>query len=216
MKDLVIIGTGGVGRETALIVEAINRVEKQWNILGFVDDDANKIGKVINGYEVIGDRNFLGNYDKEIYTVCAIANYNVKKSIISMLKNNKNINFPTLIHPSVELNNSIKIGEGCIVYQNVIMTANINIGNYIIISPKCGIGHDSNVDDFVSLLWNVNVSGNVTIREGVTIGSGATVIQGITVDERSFIGAGSVVIRDIVKDKIAVGVPSKYIEGVKA
>ena len=37
----------------------------------------------------------------------------------------------------------MEIGEGCIVYEGVILTANISIGNHVIISPKCGIGHDT-------------------------------------------------------------------------
>ena len=31
LKDLIIIGAGGVGRETALIEEEINNKSKEWN-----------------------------------------------------------------------------------------------------------------------------------------------------------------------------------------
>lgn len=211
MKDLIIIGVGGVGREAALIAEEINEQSKQWNILGFVDDNKDVQNTYINGYPVLGKCDYLQNYDKEVYVVCAISNYKVKKRIISKLKANSNIKFATLIHPSVKLNKHIKIGEGCIVYQNVIMTVNIEVGDHVIISPKCGIGHDSVIYDYVTLLWNVNVSGNVKIKEGATMGSGSTVIQGLTIGEGSFVGAGATVIRDIEKDKTAVGVPTRYV-----
>ena len=211
MKDLIIIGVGGVGREAALIAEEINEQSKQWNILGFVDDNKDVQNTYINGYPVLGKCDYLQNYDKEVYVVCAISNYKVKKKIISKLKANSNIKFATLIHPSVKLNKHIKIGEGCIVYQNVIMTVNIEVGDHVIISPKCGIGHDSIIDDYVTLLWNVNVSGNIKIKEGATMGSGSTVIQGLTIGEGSFVGAGATVIRDIEKDKTAVGVPTRYV-----
>ena len=124
---------------------------------------------------------------------------------------NQNIKFATLIHPSVKLNRHIKIGEGCIIYQNVIMTVNIEIGDHVIISPKCGIGHDSKIHDYVTLLWNVNVSGSVDIKEGATMGSGSTVIQGLTIGEGSFVGAGACVIRDVEDNKTAVGVPTRYV-----
>ncbi len=211
MKDLIIIGVGGVGREAALIAEEINEQKSQWNILGFVDDNEDVQNTYINGYPVLGKCDYLQNYDKEVYVVCAISNYKVKKRIISKLRANSSIKFATLIHPSVNLNKHIKIGEGCIVYQNVIMTVNIEIGDHVIISPKCGIGHDSVIDDYVTLLWNVNVSGNVKIKEGATMGSGSTVIQGLTIGEGSFVGAGATVIRDIEKDKTAVGVPTRYV-----
>ena len=38
MRELVIVGGGGHGRETLDIVEAINAVEPTWAFAGFVDD----------------------------------------------------------------------------------------------------------------------------------------------------------------------------------
>ena len=211
MKDLIIIGVGGVGREAALIAEEINEQSREWNILGFVDDNEDVQNTYINGYTVLGKSQYLQNYKDEVYVFCGISNYKVKKKIISKLKENQNIKFATLIHPSVRLNKHIKIGEGCIIYQNVIMTVNIEIGDHVIISPKCGIGHDSKIHDYVTLLWNVNVSGNVDIKEGATMGSGSTVIQGLTIGEGSFVGAGACVIRDVEDNKTAVGVPTRYV-----
>lgn len=210
MKDLIIVGTGGVGRETAQIVEEINQVNKEWNILGFVDDNKDLIGKKINRYRVIGNRNYLNNFTEKVYVIIAIANPYVKEELVKYLTN-ENINFATIIHPSVRLNSTIKIGEGCIIYPGVIMTVNTNIGNHVIISPKCGIGHDCLIEDYVTLLWNVNVSGNELIRKGATLGSGSTIIQGLEIGKNSYVGAGTVVIRNIEENKTAVGVPSRYI-----
>ena len=210
MKDLVIVGTGGVGKETALIVEDINEISQEWNLLGFIDDNKELIGKEINGYKVLGDREFLNNFDKEVYVVIAIADHCIKEELVKYLTN-KNIQYATLIHPSVKINRTISIGKGCIIYQNVIMTVNINIGNHVIISPKCGIGHDSLIEDYVTVLWNVNISGSERIRQGVTLGSGCTIIQGLEIGRGSFVGAGAVVIRDIDESKTAVGVPTRYV-----
>lgn len=210
MKDLVIIGTGGVGRETALIVEEINKVNKEWNLLGFIDDNEDLIDKKINGYRVIGNRGYLNCREKETYVVIAIANNFIKEDLVKYL-NNKNIKYATLVHPSVGINSNVEIGEGSIVYPGVIMTVNIKIGNHVIISPKCGIGHDTVIEDYVTLLWNVNVSGAERIRKGATLGSGSTIIQGIEIGRNSFVGAGAVVIRDVAENKTAVGVPSRYI-----
>ena len=108
------------------------------------------------------------------------------------------------------------MGEGTIIYEGVILTANIEIGNHVIISPKCGIGHDSIIKDYVSLLWNVNVSGNDLIEEGVMMGSGSTVIQGKKIGKGSIIGAGAVVVNDIESFSTAVGVPAKVIKSDKS
>ena len=106
----------------------------------------------------------------------------------------------------------MKIGEGTIIYEGVILTANIEVGNHVIISPKCGIGHDSIIKDYVSLLWNVNVSGNDILEEGVMMGSGSTIIQGKKIGKGSIIGAGAVVIDNIDSYSTVVGVPAKVIK----
>ncbi|SCJ34169.1 Serine acetyltransferase [uncultured Clostridium sp.] len=210
MKNLIIVGAGGVGREVSLIVRQINDLEPTWNMIGFIDDNVDNWGKVINGYSVIGGVDSLDFFAEDTYVVIAIANYKVKKRIVSRLKGK--FKFATIVHPKVWIHDFMTLGEGSIVYEGVILTANIEIGKHVIVSPKCGIGHDSIIKDYVSLLWNVNVSGNDLIEEGVTMGSGSTVIQGKTIGQGATIGAGAVVINDIDPYCTAVGVPAKVIK----
>lgn len=214
MKNLIIIGAGGVGREVSLIVQQINELEPTWNMIGFIDDNVDNWGKVVNGYSVIGGMDSLDFFTGDYYVVIAIANYKVKKKIVDRL--NGKFEFATIVHPKVWIHDFMTLGEGSIVYEGVILTANIEIGKHVIISPKCGIGHDSIIKDYVSLLWNVNVSGNDLIEEGVTMGSGSTIIQGKKIGKGSTIGAGAVVINDIEEYSTAVGVPAKVIKQLDA
>ena len=210
MKNIVIIGAGGVGREVSLIIQQINELEPTWNLLGFIDDNTDNWGKVINGYSVIGGIDSLEFLSNDTYIVIAIANYEVKKKIVN--KVNNKFKFATIVHPKVWIHDYMTVGQGTIIYEGAILTANIEIGNHVIISPKCGVGHDSIIKDYVSLLWNVNVSGNDLIEEGVMMGSGSTVIQGKKIGKGSIIGAGAVVVNDIESFSTAVGVPAKIIK----
>lgn len=214
MKNIVIIGAGGVGREVSLIIQQINELEPTWNLLGFIDDNTDNWGKVINGYSVIGGIDSLEFLSNDTYIVIAIANYKVKKNIVN--KVNNKFKFATIVHPKVWIHDYMTVGEGTIIYEGAILTANIEIGNHVIISPKCGVGHDSIIKDYVSLLWNVNVSGNDLIEEGVMMGSGSTVIQGKKIGKGSIIGAGAVVVNDVESFSTAVGVPAKVIKSDKS
>ena len=210
MKNIIIIGAGGVGREVSLIIEKINKLKATWNLIGFIDDNINSWNRIINGYQIIGGMDLLETLPLDTYVVIAIANYNVKKKIVNKI-NNK-FKFATIIDPKVYIHDYMTIGEGTIIYEGAIITANIQVGNHVIISPKCGIGHDSIIKEYVSLLWNVNVSGNDVIEEGVMMGSGSTIIQGKKIGKGSIIGAGAVVIDDIDSFTTAVGVPAKVVK----
>ena len=87
MKNIVIIGAGGVGREVSLIIQQINELEPTWNLLGFIDDNTDNWGKVINGYSVIGGIDSLEFLSNDTYIVIAIANYEVKKKIVNKVNN---------------------------------------------------------------------------------------------------------------------------------
>ena len=98
MKNIVIIGAGGVGREVSLIIEKINKLKATWNLIGFIDDNINSWNKVINGYPVIGGINCLEALPSDTYVVIAIANYNVKKKIVNKINNKLKINSNTYLN----------------------------------------------------------------------------------------------------------------------
>ena len=80
VKDLVIIGAGGCGREVSWLVDDINKINNQWNLLGFIDENEDNHGKILNGYKILGGFDYLINKDN-IYYVCAIGNSKIKKKI---------------------------------------------------------------------------------------------------------------------------------------
>lgn len=209
MKDIVIIGAGGFGREVAWLIEDINKVNKEWNIIGFVDDDESLLGKEINGYKVIGNVEWLKN--QSLYVVNAIGDPIIKRQITERLDYSKN-KYPVLIHPSVIYSDRVKFGEGSIVCAGNIITVDVQIGKHVIVNLDCTIGHDAIIGDYSTILPSTNISGFVRIKECVSIGTGAAIIQGITIGENTVIGAGAVVVKDLPDNCTAVGVPAKPIK----
>ena len=209
MKDIVIIGAGGFGREVAWLIEDINKVEHNWNIVGYVDDDKTIQGKYINNYKVIGNIEWLKH--QELYVVSAIGNPMVKKKIMENLMESKN-HYPIIIHPSVISSDRVTLGEGSIICAGNILTVNINIGKHVIVNLGCTIGHDSVVGDYTTILPSSNISGFVKIGECVNIGTGSAIIQGVSIGENTVIGAGAVVTKTLPANCTAVGVPAKPIK----
>ena len=212
MKDLIIFGASGFGREVAWLVERINKVAPTWNLLGFMDDNEAIHGTEINGYRVLGGTATVADYP-DAYFVCAVGASKVREKIISNLKMiNPNIRFGTVIDPSVEMSDLVTVGEGTIICAHTIITVNISIGDHVIINLDCTIGHDAILQDFVTLYPSVNVSGMTDIGRCSELGTGMQIIQGKTVGDYSIVGAGAVVIRDIPSKCTAVGSPAKPIK----
>lgn len=207
MKDIVIIGAGGFGREVEWLIERINKINKEWNILGFVDDNIEKNMSVGNS-KVIYNINDLININRELNVVIAIGNAKIRKLLFDKLKNNININFPNLIDPSVIVEN-INIGKGNIICAGTIITVNVKIKDFTIINLDCTIGHDDIINEFVTIYPSVNVSGNVEIGEGTEVGTGTQIIQGKTICNNCVIGAGAVVVKNIEEEGTYVGVPAR-------
>lgn len=195
MKDILIIGAGGIGRETAWIIEEINEVKPTWNLLGYIDENSEMHGKELNGYKVLGGLEVLEKLEEKPYVVVAIANCSVKKSIVTKL--GEKYNFATIIYPTVKVSKFIQIGQGTIIYPGVILTVNTKIGNHVLISGNCGIGHDTVIGDYSSVLWGSNFSGYDTVGESCFIGVGTKVIQGINISKENKISAGITVLEDV-------------------
>lgn len=212
MKDLIIFGASGFGREVAWAVERLNKVKPTWNLIGFMDDDESIQGTEINGYRVLGKSNDVGNYPNA-YFVCAVGSSRTREKIIKRLTEiNSDIKFGTVIDPSVEMSDLVTIGEGTIICAHTIITVNITIGKHVIINLDCTIGHDAVLNDFVTLYPSVNVSGITNIGHAVELGTGMQIIQCKTVGEYSIVGAGAVVVKDIPAKCTAVGSPAKPIK----
>ena len=212
MKDLIIFGASGFGREVAWLAERINQVEPTWNILGFLDDDDTIQGTSINGYPVLGKTNDAVNFSNAYY-VCAVGASRVREKIIHNLKNClPDIRFATLIDPSAEMSDYVQIGEGTIICAHTIITVNISIGKHVIINLDCTIGHDAVLMDYVTLYPSVNVSGMTKIGHCSELGTGMQIIQGKTVGDYTIVGAGAIVVKDLPAKCTAVGSPAKPIK----
>jgi len=212
MKDLIIIGSGGLGRETLWTAERINAVAPEWNILGFVDDNIQVQGQMIDGCKVIGTTAAAAKYP-DAYYVCAVGSAKLRKRIVEKVKSIADVKFATLIDPAAVFGKDrVQIGEGCIVCANTYVTLDIKIGCHVYIGANSTIGHDTRIDDFVTVYPGVNASGSTYLGSGCEMGTGSKIIQGLSVGMNTVVGAGAVVVRNLPPDCTAVGVPAKPIK----
>jgi serine O-acetyltransferase len=89
----------------------------------------------------------------------------------------------------------------------------------LLINPNCTIGKNFTIYQGVTLGGNIGKirDGRVAplIGDNVFIGPGAKVLGPVTVGDNSMIGANAVVMKDIPKDSLAVGIPSKIVRTIE-
>ena len=212
MNDLVIIGAGDTGRELVDLVQRINYVNCHWNMIGFVDDNAALQGKIIEGYPVLGNIEWLNNANKEVFAICSISNGQIKKKMVEKIVND-NVKWATLVDPNVQFFKESSCGEGSILYSGTVLAIHATIGRHVYLSLNCTVGHDSVIGDYCCAFPGVNISGKVDADECVDFGTGTKVIQGKHICKNVTFGAGSVVVKDIEEPGTYVGVPVKKIHG---
>lgn len=211
MQDIVIFGAGGFGREIQWLIERINNCNKEWNILGYVDDGIQK-DTDIDGYKILGGKQFLNNCVQKLAVVVAIGNVNIREKVIKDLCANDYLSFPNLVDPSVFISNRVRMGRGNIICAGTIITVDIVIGDFNIVNLDCTIGHDVMMNSFVTVYPSVNISGCAKIGSATEIGTGTQIIQGIEITDHVIIGAGSVVVKDAKEHGTYVGAPVRRIK----
>ncbi len=205
MKDIVIVGASGFAREIKWMIDRINSITPCWNFLGYIDN-------YTENEMVIGNDDFLCRYPKELCVAIAIADPKLRYKLAAMYRQNKLLDFPSLIDPDVIMSESISMGKGNLICAGSILTVDVEIGDFCIINLDCTIGHEAILENFVTMNPSVNISGNTHLFEGVNMGTGSQIIQGRNIGMHTVIGAGAVVAKDIPSQCTAVGVPAKIIK----
>lgn len=210
-KPIAIYGAGGQGREVLQLINHINRERNEWRCVGWFDDGIEK-GTEIAGLHVLGGIKELNEWKEDLAITIAIGIPAVKKNVWQQIENPK-IYYPTLIHPSVRIDESeVELGEGTIIQAGNLFTVNVKVGKHVLVNLNCTIAHDAHIGDFCGIMPSVNVSGEVQVEDEVYIGTGTQIIQQKTIGRGSIIGAGAVVTTDIPSRCTAVGIPAKPIK----
>lgn len=201
----MIYGAGGLGRE----VLSMLKTSPQWEPLGFIDDTLAP-GTVVAGLNVAGGKEVLVSARETLNVVMAVGDPRVRAALAGEISN-KNVVFPSIIHPSAILQDpdTIRIGKGTIISAGCVLTTNIRIGDHTLVNLNVTVGHDVEIGNYSSVMPGVNIAGEVVVGASVLLGSGSNIMNRVRIGDGSRVGMGSVVIRDVAPGVTVAGVPAK-------
>ncbi|MFB0958070.1 MAG: sugar O-acyltransferase [Clostridiaceae bacterium] len=208
MKDLIIVGGGGMARKIIAKVKKINQHAPTWNILGMLDDNPHSMDGVRCDYAVIGSiKDYIPRTSDHF--VMGVSDPCLKEKLAGIMKA-KGVTFETLIGPEADLGDDVTFGEGCIIFTPHVIDSGATFGDFVTVMAST-ISFDAQIGDFCTLTGFANTT-TATLGKRVYVGSHAVILENLTVGDDSHIGAGSIVVKDVPERVKVFGVPARIIE----
>lgn len=205
---LGIYGYGGLGREVYIIANKINRIEKHWDEIFFIDDAVDSmIAPDVNVYSFLKAKEDF----PELEVVIGVGEPAIRESLFKKVKS-ENVNMATLIHPGVYIDNTTVIGEGTVICEGVTITCNVKIGCNTYIQPHAVIGHDISVGNHSVIGTSCQIGGLNHIGERTYMGFLSGTKEGLTIGNDVICAAGAIVFRDLPDAVIVVGNPARIMK----
>ena len=210
-RDLFIIGTSGLAREMAMLAEAINARQQQWNIRGFISESKQDIGAPVQGGVIIGDDEWLLRSNIEADLFIGIGFPHIRERVlIPYLDEGDRFNYPNFIHPSVISDSKrVELGRGNAIAAGCVLTCDIVLGDFNLLNLNTTMGHDVFIGNYNVMNPGTNVSGGVKIGHRILLGTGSQILENRVVGDDTIVGAGAVVTKDFPPGETVVGVPAK-------
>lgn len=209
MRDLVIVGAGGHGRETLDIVEALAGDDAPWNFLGFADDGRGVADRLARRHaSIVGSVAALEHLDAAV--VIGIGDSSTRAEMDALLTG-WGRESATLVHPLASVASDNRIAPGVVIAAGARVTTNVTLGRHVHLNVNAVVSHDCSVGDHTTLSPGVCLNGEVVIGAGVFLGTGAIVTPGCSIGDGAVIGAGAVVVGDVAPDTTMVGVPARAV-----
>ncbi len=200
-EKLYIYGCGGHAKVVAATARLCG-----YEIAGFWEDSKERVGFGFFGSKII----CAEDVPQGANVFIAFGNNKVRLQKGMLLK--EKFHIPTIIHPSAQIADGVKIGCGTYVGAMVNLDPDVEVGEFCIVNNGVNISHESILKDGCHICGGGQIAGNCIIGSEVMFGIGSCIIEKCAVGDHTVIGAGSTVIRNIPENSVAVGTPVKVIK----
>ena len=210
IKNLIIIGARGFGREVYSLALQCDGYNKDYVIKGFLDDKSDALVGFNNYPEIISDVESYEIQEDDVFT-CALGSVKWKKYYIELILSKGGI-FINLIHPTTIFNLNLLIGNGLIIFRYSNISNDCSIGDFVTIQSFVTLGHDAVIGNWCHINAYSFMAGFAILEEDVCLNTRATILPNVIVGKGATIGAASLVIKNVKAQTTVFGVPAKKIE----
>lgn len=206
MKNLIIIGAGGMGRTVySNALESVGYGEK-FIVKGFIDDNLEALDGFPNYPPVIGTIRDYQPQEDDVF-VSSIGGASRRPCMEEIIR--RGGEFLDLIHQTARLLTNVKLGKGNFIGAYSVIGNDAVIGDYNMIQSYTIIGHDAKVGNYNRIDTHVTCVGGVVIEDDVNIHTSAVISHNVVVETGAHVGALSFVIKKVKAGTTVMGNPAK-------
>lgn len=206
MKNLIIIGAGGMGRTFySNALESVGYGEK-FVVKGFIDDNLAALDGFPNYPPLIGTIKDYMPQEGDVF-VSSIGGASRRPCMEEIIR--RGGEFIELIHQTVRVCTNAKIGKGNFIGAYTVIGNDAVIGDYNMIQSYTVIGHDARIGSWNRIDTHVTCVGGIVVEDDVNIHTGAVISHKVVVESGAHVGACSFVIRRVKAGTTVFGNPAK-------
>jgi sugar O-acyltransferase (sialic acid O-acetyltransferase NeuD family) len=174
-----------------------------------VDDDPTRHGEMLAGLPVLGGLDTVLGHPEAAVVICvgkgagrlAVAERLARLGVGAD-------RMPPVVHPSASVSSCSLLGAGSVLLANVVLTADVQVGQHVLCMPNVVLTHDDVIEDGATLCAGVVLGGRVRIGRGSYLGMASSVRERVTIGAGSVVGMGAVVLDDVPQGCTVVGIPA--------
>ena len=146
MKQILIIGARGFGREICDSFKEMHGFAKDFLIKGFLDDKKDALSGFSGYPEIISSVEDYIIMEDDVF-FCALGDPFYRKKYTEIILSKGGV-FINCISPLAHFRSNVKLGIGIYIGPFSNLSSDTKVGNFSMIQAYCNMGHDASVGEF--------------------------------------------------------------------
>jgi sugar O-acyltransferase (sialic acid O-acetyltransferase NeuD family) len=206
---MVIIGAKGLAKELLQIVEDSNNTK---NLVFFDDINLDEPTLLYDKYPVLKtEEEVINHFRSDNRFILGLGSPKLRGKLYKRFKAIGGELY-NLIDKTTTIGSYVTLGEGLTLMSGVKISNGVKIGKGLLAYYDSIITHDVEIGDFVELSPGCKLLGHVKIGDQVHVGAGAIILSNVIIADNAIVGAGAVVTKNVNFGETVAGVPARNIK----
>lgn len=208
MKNLIIIGARGFGREVFDLAKNTQAYkDSEFNIKGFLDDKADALASYDGYPPILGSVEGYEIQDNDVF-VCALGTVQPKKQYAQLILDKGGV-FINLVDLQANVRSDISHLKGVLIFSFVFVSVDVSLSDFVSLQQFSCLGHDAKVGKWSHMSSYSTITGYTVLEEEVMLQTAAKVVPKKTVGKGAMVGAGSLVVKNVKPGESVFGSPAR-------